>query len=43
MAHLSTENLAEVNEFLAKTNYVNGDLPGPDDVRIFNGLKGRMT
>lgn len=43
MANLTVENLTEVNEFLAKHNYVNGDLPGADDVRLFNGLKGRTS
>lgn len=43
MANLTVENLTEVNEFLAKHNYVNGDLPGADDVRLFNGLKGRIS
>lgn len=42
MANLTIDNLPEINEFLAKHNYVNGDLPGADDVRIFNELKGRI-
>lgn len=40
MAQFTIENLAYINEYLAKTNYLNGDLPGSDDVRIFNALKG---
>ncbi|CAD8110623.1 unnamed protein product [Paramecium sonneborni] len=40
MAHFTVDNLGQVNDFLATTNYLNGDLPGADDVRIFNGLKG---
>ncbi|CAD8189659.1 unnamed protein product [Paramecium pentaurelia] len=40
MAHFTIENLACINEYLANTNYLNGDLPGADDVRIFNALKG---
>ncbi|CAK60046.1 unnamed protein product (macronuclear) [Paramecium tetraurelia] len=40
MAQFAVENLAQVNEFLSNNNYLNGDLPGADDVRIFNALKG---
>jgi hypothetical protein len=40
MAHFTVDNLAEVNTFLATNNYLNGDLPGADDVRIFSALKG---
>jgi hypothetical protein len=43
MAHFGTETpekLVELNNHLATNNYVNGDLPGADDVRIFESLKG---
>ncbi|CAD8203223.1 unnamed protein product [Paramecium pentaurelia] len=40
MAQFTVENLGQVNEFLSTNNYLNGDLPGADDVRIFNALKG---
>ncbi|KAM3147876.1 hypothetical protein pb186bvf_000204 [Paramecium bursaria] len=42
MAHFQVdtpENLKALNEYLATNNYVNGDLPGADDVRLFNALK----
>lgn len=42
MSHLGTETpekMKELNAFLATNNYVNGDLPGADDVRIFDALK----
>lgn len=34
------ERLAELNVHLGTHNYVNGDLPGADDVRVFDSLKG---
>ena len=42
MAQFGTETpekLAELNTHLATSNYVNGDLPGADDVRVFDSLK----
>lgn len=39
MAHFTVDNLAEINTFLSTNNYLNQDLPGADDVRIFNALK----
>lgn len=39
MAHFTVDNLAEINTFLATNNYLNQDLPGADDVRIFTALK----
>lgn len=40
MAHFTVENLAELNTHLGTHNYINGDLPGADDVRVFSALKG---
>jgi hypothetical protein len=35
------EKLVELNAHLAVNNYVNGDLPGADDVRLFESLKSK--
>lgn len=45
MANFGTETperLAELNTHLGTSNYVNGDLPGADDVRVFDSLKGTV-
>jgi len=37
------EQLSQLNAHLASSNYVNGDLPGADDVRVFDALKSKIN